>query len=110
LSETSILADLRQETDTESDYSKVTQLLMDEKFKRRKTVLNNNRQVGLITTLDVIGQIYDIPFLKKYVDWYAEYLTSIDAKGRNDIVDISKFRHLQQEKINSQLLELAGRK
>lgn len=91
----------------ESDYSKVSTLLMDEKFKRRKTSLHSIRQVGLITTLDVIAQIYDIPFLKKYVDWYAEWMTSIDAMGRKDIVDISKFRFEENEKHQNRLMELA---
>ena len=91
----------------ESDYSKVADLLLNEKFKRRKTVLGNARQVGLLSALDTISQLYDIPFLKQYIDFYAQWLTSIDARGRNDIVDISKFRFEEQEKYNSQILELA---
>ena len=91
----------------ESDYSKVADLLLNEKFKRRKTVLNNARQVGLLSALDTISQLYDIPFLKQYIDFYAQWLTSIEARGRNDIVDISKFRFEEQDKFNSQLLELA---
>lgn len=106
--QTAVVDDMKQHFGkNESDYAKVSNLLMNEKYKRRKTALTNIRQVGLITTLDVIAQIYDIPFLKKYVDWYAEWLTSIDARSRNDIVDISKFRFEENEKMQSNLMELA---
>jgi len=90
-----------------SDYAMVSDLLLNEKFKRRKTVLGNTRQVGLLSALDVISQIYDIPFLKQYIDYYAQWLTSIDARGRQDIVDISKFRFDEQSKFNSQILDMA---
>jgi len=107
---TSVIRDTKQAIGKEdSDHSKTATILMDERFKRRKTFLDNNRQVGLINTLDVIAQLYDIPFLKKYVDGYMELLTSIGGKGRKDIVDISKFRFAEQEKYRNQLLELANR-
>jgi len=106
--QTSVQKDIKHILGKEqSDYSMVADLLLNEKFKRRKTVLGNNRQVGLLSALDVISQIYDIPFLKQYIDYYAQWLTSIDARGRSDIVDISKFRFDEQNKFNSQILEMA---
>jgi len=106
--ETSVIEDIKHRIGKEeSDYSKVAYLLLNEQFKRRKTALNDVKQFGLLASLDVIAQIYDIPFLRKYVDYYMELLTSINARGRTDIVDISKFRFEEQSKLNNQLLELA---
>ena len=106
--QTSVVEDIKHVMGKDdSDYAKVTDLLLNEKFKRRKTVLKTKKEVSLLTALDVISQIYDIPFLKQYIDYRAQWLTSIDAKGRNDIVDISKFRFEEQNKFNSQILELA---
>ncbi len=106
--QTAVIEDIKHNFGKEeSDYSKVSNLLMNRKYKRRKTILLDKRQVGLITTLDVIAQMYDIPFLKKYVDWYAEWMTSLNAMGRKDIVDISKFRFEENEKMQSRLMELA---
>lgn len=108
--ETSVLADLQEQVKKdESDYSKVSTLLLNDKFGRRKTVILDNRQAGILTALDVIARVYDIPFLKTYIEWYTEFLTSIDARGRNDIVDISKFRFTEQQKINDRMLDLMGR-
>lgn len=74
----------------DTDFSKVSQLLLNEDYKRRKTILENF-QVAPITTISVIAQIYDIPFLKQWVDEFSEWRTSGDGgKGRQDIVDISK--------------------
>lgn len=106
--QTSVLRDIQKHTESESDHFKTSELLMNEKFKRRKSVLVNHRQVGLITTLDVIAQMYDIPFLKNYIDWYLELLTSIGGAGRKDIVDISKFRFEERDKLNNQLLQALG--
>ena len=91
--ESSVLDDIFYERQEVSDFSKVTELLMNNRFKRRKTILSN-RQVAKLTTIDVLSQIYDIQFLKHWVNYYAEWRTSGDkGKGRKDIVDISKFHY-----------------
>jgi len=106
--QTSVVQDIKHVMGKDSsDYAKVTDLLLNEKFKRRKTVLKTNKQVSLLSALDVISQIYDIPFLKQYIDYYAQWLTSIEGRGRTDVVEISKFRFEEQSKFNSQILELA---
>lgn len=106
--QTAVLSDIKHVLGKEeSDYAKVSSLLLNEKFKRRKTVITDIRQASLLASLDVVAQTYDIPFLKKYVDYYMELLTSINARGRTDIVDISKYRFEEQHKLNTQLLDLA---
>lgn len=102
-----VLDDIRQDGRQSSDFSKVVDILLNDKHKRRKTILVSNRQVSKITSLDVIAQIYDIPFLKAWVNNFAEWRTSGDGgKGRQDIVEISKFHYAEQQKANEQLMGL----
>lgn len=110
--ESSVIQDtIIGETKPDSDFSKVVETLLNDRHRRRKTILSN-RQVSPITTLDVIGQIYDLPFLKKWVKTFSEWRTSGDGgKGRNDIVEISKFHYDQEQQRNSDLLDaVRGRK
>ena len=62
--------------------------------------------ISAITTLEVLAQMYDIEFLKNWIDWYCEFLTSSGGVGRKDIVDMFKFAHTQNEKNQEQLLTL----
>lgn len=83
--------------------------MLNNRYKRRKTILSN-QQVSVLTTLDVISQLYDIPFLKEWVDYYAEWRTSGDGgKGREDIVEISKYHYAQQEQQQQQLIDALGK-
>ena len=66
-------------------------MLTNSKYWKRKTILTN-RQVPKLTTLSVISQIYDIDFLRNWVNDFSEFRTSGDkGRGRSDIVDVSKF-------------------
>lgn len=103
-SHSSIEDDIKKDTeDKPSDFSKVTELLLNQKWRRRKTVLHK-RVIAKISALDVISQIYDIEFIKDFIVYYTEYLTSEGGKGRNDIVDIAKFQHIQEQERNNELL------
>ena len=89
-----------------SDFSKVVDILLNDNYKRRKTILNN-RQVGKITTIDILSQIYDITFLKNWVNNFAEWRTSGDnGKGRQDIVEISKHQYAEMKEQREELLGL----
>lgn len=100
---TSVQDDLIKSNDKKSDLQETIDTLMNDKYKRRKTILNNE-QVPLITSLDVIAQIYDMPFLKAWVDWYAEWRTSGDnGIGRQNIVDIAKWN---SEKENARYTDM----
>ena len=88
-----------------SDLSKVVETLTDETHKRRKTILRG-REIPLLSTMDVVSQLWDIKFLKYWVDYYAEWKTSGDGgRGRNDIVEVAK-SHFIGDKMKSELENL----
>jgi len=89
-----------------SDFSKVVDILLNDNYKRRKTILNN-RQVAKITTIDILSQIYEIDFLQSWIENYAEWRTSGDnGKGRNDIVDISKHQYAEMKEQREELMSV----
>jgi hypothetical protein len=92
-----------------SELAKVVETLLNEKWKRRKTRLRP-RLVGALTTLDTLAQIYDIEFLKQWVDGYTEYVTSTDGKGREEIVDITKYTLDKEVNRQQQLINDLGRR
>lgn len=106
----SIEDDIKQKSqNNDSDLSKLSELLLDEKFRRRKTILTD-RQIAKITTIDVVSQIYDIQFLKDWVLTFGEFRTSGRGQGRQDIVDIAKFNYKQQKDFQNELFALMGRR
>jgi len=102
---TSIQDDINYDGRKESDFSKVTLLLLNNQFKRRKTILNE-KQVTKITTLDVVGQLYDVQFLKYWVSDYAEWRTSGGGQGRQDVVDIAKFQHAENKEMQKEMMSI----
>lgn len=97
---------LSRQGKTQSDLSEGVHLLLNEKFKRRKTILRQQKIINGITALEVLAQMYDIEFLKNYIDWYCEFMTSSQGVGRKDIVDMFKFAHTQDQQGREQLLAL----
>lgn len=92
-----------------SELAKVVEILLNEKWKRRKTRLRS-RLVAKLTTIDTLAQIYDIKFLKYWVDAYTEYVTSTDGKGREEIVDITKYTLDKEISREKQMMEHLGRR
>jgi hypothetical protein len=92
----------------ETDLAKVTEILLNEKWFRRKTILSL-RVMATITTLDTIAQIYDIAWLRDWIRKYCEYLTSQEGKGRQDIVDITKYSIDKKAEHDKAMLEVLGR-
>ena len=106
----SVVDDIKPVGDTISDLSKVVDILLNDKYKKRKTILSN-RQVPSLTTLEVLAQLYDIEFLKHWVDSYGEWRTSGDGgKGRKDIVDITKFSLDREESRHNDMMNALGRR
>ena len=101
--------DIQEENKSVSDLARVSQLLLDNRFKRRKTNLHQ-RMMSAITTLDVLAQIYDIDFIKLWVSNYCEYLTSEGGQGRKDIVDITKFSIERENAFRTNMAELMGKR
>jgi hypothetical protein len=92
-----------------SELAKVVDTLLNEKWRRRKTRLRS-RAMAALTTLDVLGQVYDIEWLQHWVSNYTEYLTSEDGKGRAEIVDITKYTLDKEISRQQQLMEGLGKR
>lgn len=92
-----------------SELSKVVDTLLNEKWKRRKTRLRS-RQISALTTLDTLAQVYDIEFLKQWVEGYTEYLTSEGGQGRQEIVDITKYTLDKEVSRQQAILEGLGKR
>ena len=109
MAETGVIEDILTDSKDETDLAKVVDILLNSRHKRRKTILRN-RQVSSLTTMDVLAQIYDIPFLKQWVDNYTEWRTSGDGgQGRKDIVDITKFSIERQNRMQDRVLDAMQR-
>lgn len=81
---------LSNETNTDSDLIKSLNILVNEKFLEGKTILDN-RQVTAISLMYMYGQIYDIPFLKDFVETWTRYrISGDDGRGRKEIIEIAK--------------------
>lgn len=109
-SESSIMNDIEKKPTKEIPESiQSAVVLMDDNYKRRKTVLTN-KQIAPISTLDTIAQLYDIAWLQKFLDNYAEWRTSGDkGRGRQDVTDIFKFSSLHEQSKTKELLNMIGR-
>ena len=101
--------DIIHTKDSPSELARVTEILLNEQWGRRKTNLHD-RLVSAISTLDTLSQIYKIQFLQTWIPSYCEYLTSVGGKGRQDIVDITKYRIDQDREKYNDMLGLMGKK
>ena len=101
--------DIQQQPEQHSDLSKVTEILLNNRWRRRKTILKE-RQISALATLETIANIWDVEFLKAWIPSYSEYRTSCDGKGRQDIVDITKFSIDRQNERDERMIQLGGRR
>jgi len=105
---TGVIKDIKRESDRKkSDYQRTIELLMNDDYQRRKTNVSP-QQVSIINTLDVIAQLYEIDFLKLWVDGFGQWRTSVSGKGREDIVKIGMAQYEQMEKHNQELMNMLG--
>jgi hypothetical protein len=101
--------DIQTQKPAETDLAKVCETLLNEKWFRRKTILNL-RVMATITTLDTIAQIYDIAWLRDWLRKYCEYMTSQEGVGRQQIVDITKFSIDKKAESDRNMMEALGRR
>lgn len=101
--------DIRVVGEKPSELGKVTEVLLNGQFGRRKTNLDK-RMISAITTLDTVGQIYDIDFIKTWIPSFCEYLTSIDGQGRGDIVQIATAQLNAEKSRYEDVIGLMGKK
>lgn len=102
--------DIRIPTDPDnSDMSKVSELLLDNRFKRRKSNIPE-RVISVLSTLDTIAMMYDIDFLKQWIPAYLEYRTSKDGEARRQITDIAQSMINQQNDRFDRIMDVMGRR
>ena len=108
---TSVIDDIvsMQNNNDTSDLSKVVNTLLNGDFFRRKTRLHKS-VIGKLSALDTIANIWDIQFLKEWIPSYTEYLTSESGKGRQEIVDITKYTIDKETQRHKDMMESMGRR
>lgn len=108
---TAVISDIisMEGKNSQSDLSKVVDTLLNNSFFRRKTRLDK-RIIGKLSALDTIAQIWDIQFLKEWIPSYTEYLTSESGKGRQEIVDITKYTIDKETEKHKDMMESLGRR
>ena len=84
-------------------------LSCDENFKK-KTVLVDTEQAYAFGVFWAIAENYDLPILKEVLKEIADWNLSVDARGRNDIVDVSKFKAEKTLSLSERLLDMTGRR
>jgi len=107
--EDDIKNDIIKGEETKSDISKTSELLLNEKYKRRKTILKP-RQVFALSRIDTFAQLWDVQFFKTFYDSETEHLTSVGGQGRKDIVDIVKYNLERQDAQRKELMEMLGKR
>lgn len=109
IEQTSIDDDIRKDNVVEkSDLLHTLALMLDDTNIKGKTILDN-RQVTAITLMNMYGQIYDIPFLKDFVEEWARYRISGDnGRGRTELIEIAKAIQLNREKERNEMISLMG--
>ena len=92
MSNPSVLDDVNQPFSEESDFSKVVDLMLNPRYRNLKSVIKAGN-VHWIAYANMLGQVYDVEFLKGYVEQWLELQVSVKGRGRDDIVNISKFQY-----------------
>lgn len=95
--------------ETKTDLANTCELLLNEKWRKRKTRLRD-RSIPALTTLETLAVLYDVEWLRSWIDSYTEYVTSEDGKGRQDIVDIAKYSIDKETTMRKEMMEFMGKR
>lgn len=111
--ESSAVDDLKEEIikseQAKTDLANASELLLNEKWRRRKTILRE-RVIANLTTLENLANLYDVVWLKEWINNHTEYVTSVGGQGRKDIVDITKYSIDKEDARHKELIDLLGRR
>jgi hypothetical protein len=99
----SVLDDVRGVEQSQTDFAKAIDMLMNDNYPRRKARFDRNT-ISDLTVLDTIAQIYEIDFLRQFISTFSQYTTSIEGKGRQEVVDIAKYSIDRQDKMHQDIL------
>lgn len=109
----SVEDDLKEEIlhgeETKTDLANTCELLLNEKWRKRKTRLRD-RSIPALTTLETLADLFDVKWLREWIDSYTEYVTSTEGKGRQEIVDIAKYSIDKETSARKEMLEALGKR
>jgi hypothetical protein len=95
-----------QTKEQESGLYKIVDILLNNDYMRVKTILDD-AQKNAMTMMDILGQLYGIKFFDYYRKRYCQYsISGGGGKGRQDIVDITKFNYQDMQQQRNQLLDI----
>lgn len=84
------------------------EMLANDQFIEGKSIFNNEQVLG-ITMMNWAGQVYDIPFLRNFVNTFPKYRISGDnGRGRKEIIEIAKAIQQQNAEEHERLKQLLG--
>ncbi len=75
-----------------SEHGETLEHLTNDKNFQKKTVLMSVSQAMAFSSLYSIAEENNIVFLREWLKNSADWLLSVQGKGRNDIVEVSKFK------------------
>jgi hypothetical protein len=109
----SITDDLKDEIikgqEQKTDLANTCELLLNEKWRKRKTRLRE-RSIPALSTLETLADLYEVKWLREWIDSYTEYVTSSDGKGRQEIVDIAKYSIDKETDMRREMFEMMGKR
>ena len=104
-----IYDDLKEVDDTpKSDHAFTVNELVSTKNIRKKVVLGSQKQAKAFSILETIAERHNNKFLKTVIAKQLEFNISVGGRGRNDIVEVSKFKSETQHGYMDKILSFAG--
>lgn len=105
-----ILDDIIKETDDspKTDTSYVVKKLTDNTDIRKKVVFKTQSQAKAYSLLETIADRHNNKFLKSIISKNLEYNISVGGKGRQDVVEVAKFKGESEHGYMNRFLNFAG--
>lgn len=101
---------LQEVQSQKSEHGETLQHLSGDEHFQKISSLVDGEQAYAIATLWSIAEENNIIFLKNWLKNIADWNLSVGAKGRNDIVEVSKFKGEKAMSFNERFLDIMGHK
>jgi hypothetical protein len=95
---------------SKSEHGETLHHLSSDEFFKKISVLVDYEQAYAFATLWSIAEENNIIFLKNWLKSIADWNISVNARGRTDIVEVSKFKGEKTLSWNEKFLEIMGKR